>query len=81
MLLHTAPNNGMHPTADTLLLMFSERCGAAGDAGRYAAHLHLNERAHEISTVHPAAAVSSHLDRPCGPAPLLGAPCHFANAR
>jgi len=30
-------NNGMHPTADTLLLKFLQRCGAAGDAGRYAA--------------------------------------------
>src|SRR5215203_5552537 len=27
----------MHPTADTLLLKFRQRCGAAGDAGRYAA--------------------------------------------
>ena len=31
----TAPaNNGMHPTADTLLVMFQQSCGAAGDAGR-----------------------------------------------
>jgi hypothetical protein len=30
----TTPNNGMHPTADTLLLMLYERLGAAGDAGR-----------------------------------------------
>jgi hypothetical protein len=29
-------NNGMHPTADTLLLIYLQRCGAAGDAGRYA---------------------------------------------
>jgi hypothetical protein len=28
-------HNGMHPTADTTALMFSERLGAAGDAGRY----------------------------------------------
>ena len=27
-------NNGMHPTADTLLLKFLLRLGAAGDAGR-----------------------------------------------
>ena len=27
-------NNGMHLTADTLALMFFQRCGAAGDAGR-----------------------------------------------
>ena len=32
-----APNNGMHPTADTLLLIYLQWCGAAGDAGRYAA--------------------------------------------
>jgi hypothetical protein len=31
---YAAPNNGMHPTADTLLVMFLQRCGAAGDAGR-----------------------------------------------
>jgi hypothetical protein len=29
-----APNNGMHPTADTLLLKFFQRLGAAGDAER-----------------------------------------------
>jgi hypothetical protein len=29
------PNNGMHPTADTLLLIYLQSCGAAGDAGRY----------------------------------------------
>jgi hypothetical protein len=28
------PNNGMHPTADTLLVMCSQQFGAAGDAGR-----------------------------------------------
>jgi predicted FMN-binding regulatory protein PaiB len=32
-----ASNNGMHPTADTLPLMFLHRPVAAGDAGRYAA--------------------------------------------
>ncbi len=32
-------NNGMHPTADTLLVMLRGRVGAAGDAGRYAAVL------------------------------------------
>jgi hypothetical protein len=30
-------NNGMHPTADTLLLKFPQSLVAAGDAGRYAA--------------------------------------------
>jgi TonB family protein len=29
-----APNNGMHPTADTTALKYLQRCGAAGDAGR-----------------------------------------------
>src|SRR5215204_901003 len=28
----------MHPTAGTTALMLRERCGAAGDAGRYAVH-------------------------------------------
>ena len=28
------PNNGMHPTADTHLVIYFQRCGAAGDAGR-----------------------------------------------
>jgi hypothetical protein len=28
------PNNGMHPTADTLLLTYIGSFGAAGDAGR-----------------------------------------------
>ena len=28
------PNNGMHPTADTLLVKFLQRLVAAGDAGR-----------------------------------------------
>ncbi len=36
-----APNNGMHPTADTPPLMLLQRCGAAGDAWRYAALLAL----------------------------------------
>jgi len=27
-------NNGMHPTADTLPVIYSQRIGAAGDAGR-----------------------------------------------
>jgi hypothetical protein len=27
----------MHPTADTMFLIYLQRCGAAGDAGRYAA--------------------------------------------
>ena len=31
------PNNGMHPTADTLPVIYFQRCGAAGDAGRYTA--------------------------------------------
>jgi hypothetical protein len=30
-------NNGMHPIADTTALIFLQRLGAAGDAGRYAA--------------------------------------------
>jgi hypothetical protein len=29
-----APNNGMHPTADTLPVMFLQRRGAAGNAER-----------------------------------------------
>jgi hypothetical protein len=29
----------MHPTADTVVFMFIETLGAAGDAGRYAATL------------------------------------------
>jgi hypothetical protein len=28
------PNNGMHPTADTLLVIYFQSRGAAGDAGR-----------------------------------------------
>jgi len=31
------PNNGMHPTRDTLLVKFNQRQQRAGDAGRYAA--------------------------------------------
>jgi len=30
----TLSNNGMHPTADTPPLIYFQRCGAAGDAGR-----------------------------------------------
>ena len=30
-------NNGMHPTADTPVIMLREMLGAAGDAGRSAA--------------------------------------------
>jgi hypothetical protein len=37
----TESNNGMHPTADTLLLMFLQSRGAAGDAERYAASHHI----------------------------------------
>ncbi len=32
------PNNGMHPTADTQLVIYSQRLGAAGDAGRSASY-------------------------------------------
>jgi hypothetical protein len=31
------PNNGLHPTRNTLALIFLQRCWRAGDAGRYAA--------------------------------------------
>jgi hypothetical protein len=31
------PNNGLHPTADTPDFILRQRCGAAVDAGRYAA--------------------------------------------
>jgi hypothetical protein len=34
VLNNDAANNGMHPTADTLPLIYFQRCGAAGDAGR-----------------------------------------------
>jgi len=34
--LRTQPNNGMHPTADTLPLIYFQSFGAAGDAGREA---------------------------------------------
>src|SRR4029079_8139604 len=44
------------------------------DTHSYAAHLHLGDRAHEISTVHPAASVSSYLDHPYGPALPLSRP-------
>jgi hypothetical protein len=33
----TASNNGMHPTADTTVLMFLQSLVAAGDAERYVA--------------------------------------------
>jgi hypothetical protein len=29
-----ASNNGMHPTADTKILIYLQSLGAAGDAGR-----------------------------------------------
>jgi hypothetical protein len=35
-LADAAHNNGMHPTADTLLVKFQWWLEAAGDAGRYA---------------------------------------------
>jgi hypothetical protein len=34
LLANRKSNNGMHPTADTLLLKFLLGCGAAGYAGR-----------------------------------------------
>jgi hypothetical protein len=33
-LCRAAPNNGMHPTADTLLAIYFQTLGAAGDAWR-----------------------------------------------
>jgi hypothetical protein len=30
----TAHNNGMHPTADTTVVIYFQTLGAAGDAGR-----------------------------------------------
>jgi len=33
---HAAPNNGLHPTVDTLPLIYLQSLGAAGDAGREA---------------------------------------------
>ena len=36
--VEAASNNGLHPTADTLLVMYIESLGAAGDARRYAAY-------------------------------------------
>jgi hypothetical protein len=30
----TTHNNGMHPTADTVLVIYFQTLGAAGDAGR-----------------------------------------------
>lgn len=50
------------------------------NAGRYAAHLHLNDRTNEKSTAHPATSLSGHLD-PCGPALLFSQAGHFANAQ
>ena len=32
-----SPHIGMHPTADTLLVIYFQRLGAAGDAWRYTA--------------------------------------------
>jgi hypothetical protein len=32
--LNPTPNNGMHPTRDTIDVMLRERLGRAGDAGR-----------------------------------------------
>jgi hypothetical protein len=32
--VHAQHNNGMHPTADTSAVIYFQRCGAAGDAGR-----------------------------------------------
>jgi len=32
--LYARPNNGMHPTRDTHLVMYFQRPGRAGDAGR-----------------------------------------------
>ncbi len=36
-LTQDAPNNGLHPTADTAAVIYPQRLGAAGDAGRSAA--------------------------------------------
>src|SRR5215218_9733814 len=36
---HARHNNGMHPTADTLPVIYSQGLGAAGDAGRSAARV------------------------------------------
>jgi hypothetical protein len=46
----------------------------------YAAHLHLNDRANEKSTAHPATSLSGHLDRTCS-ALLFSQAGHFANAQ
>jgi hypothetical protein len=35
------PNNGMHPTADTLPVICFQSLGAAGDAGRWVLHCSL----------------------------------------
>jgi hypothetical protein len=34
LFIHTAHNNGMHPTAGTLPVIFLRGAAAAGDAGR-----------------------------------------------
>ena len=39
MIYHAAPNNDMHPTRDTQLVMYNQSCGRAGDAGHWAASL------------------------------------------
>ena len=31
---YAASNDGMHPTADTMVVIYFQRLGAAGDAGR-----------------------------------------------
>jgi hypothetical protein len=36
MIYPVRPNKGMHPTADTHDFIYLQRCGAAGDTGRYA---------------------------------------------
>ncbi len=46
---HAPPNNGMHPTADTLLLKFLQWRGAAGDAWRYAAFRNEEEHSSVIA--------------------------------
>ncbi len=51
-----ASNRGMHPTADTPDFICPQTCGAAGDAGRWAAFC-LNED--EASEVHASRGKSS----------------------
>jgi hypothetical protein len=43
------PNNGMHPTADTNLVICFQRLGAAGDAGRWAPLYHRKRALHHKS--------------------------------